>query len=368
MKIYIPHTKLGAIAPKSLFILTRPFFNGGKWVNDLEVKKFWGLDSSYELTDSIIESDVVFIPKPINTYSKQELLDLNFLCETSEKQGYGYISGDFGKDYGVFDHLIFYRMGGFRRQLSSRYRGFPVMLSDHFYGLYQTKDIFIRSKKNIPVIGFCGHAHLGVGKRIKESLVFIKENIKRFFKKPNRKDFEPIFPSAYIRAKLLNRFEKSHQVETNFIYRPKYRAGAKTPMEKDATTKEYYENLKNSDYVICVRGAGNFSVRLYETLMMGRIPILFNTDCLLPFDGFIDWRKHAVFIDWNERKTMVQQVLEYHHRLTVEEFSAIQIGNRNLWKNSLSVSGIYGMISEELASEGDEADALKLRSIVKGNN
>ena len=71
--------------------------------------------------------------------------------------------------------------------------------------------------------------------------------------------------------------EQENMIITNFIYRKKYRAGAKSQKDLQSTTLEYYENLLDSDYILCIRGAGNFSIRLYETLMVGRIPIFVNT-------------------------------------------------------------------------------------------
>ena len=32
-----------------------------------------------------------------------------------------------------------------------------------------------------------------------------------------------------------------------------------------------------SPYILCVRGAGNYSARFYEALALGRIPVLVNT-------------------------------------------------------------------------------------------
>ena len=64
--------------------------------------------------------------------------------------------------------------------------------------------------------------------------------------------------------------------------------GAKNSEDMKVTTLEYYENIKNSDYVLVFKRTGNFSIRLYETLMMGRIPIFINTDCLLPFNNHIN--------------------------------------------------------------------------------
>ena len=54
--------------------------------------------------------------------------------------------------------------------------------------------------------------------------------------------------------------------------------------------KEYYQNIDNTDYTLCIRGTGNFSVQFYQTLALGRIPIFINTDCILPFEKEINWK------------------------------------------------------------------------------
>ena len=43
------------------------------------------------------------------------------------------------------------------------------------------------------------------------------------------------------------------------------------------------KNLRDNCFNVCMRGAGNFSYRLYETMMMGRIPIIINSDQVFPF-------------------------------------------------------------------------------------
>ena len=71
---------------------------------------------------------------------------------------------------------------------------------------------------------------------------------------------------------------------TNYILRSKYRAGVSR--EKDPfhpSRLEFVNNILGSDYTVCMRGGGNFSVRFYETLSLGRIPVFIDTDCLLPW-------------------------------------------------------------------------------------
>ena len=178
-------------------------------------------------------------------------------------------------------------MGGFRSLLGSNNIGFPAALSDQHKKIYGNDKISIRFKKPKPVIGFCGHA---TSNRITYTHQFINyfiANAGRLINNYKRKDIEPFFQSAYERFKVLKSLEFEKDIETNFIYRKKYRGGFIDDLSRQRTTYEYYNNIKNSDYIICIRGTGNYSIRLYETLMMGRIPIFLNTDCILPFRNHI---------------------------------------------------------------------------------
>jgi glycosyltransferase involved in cell wall biosynthesis len=51
----------------------------------------------------------------------------------------------------------------------------------------------------------------------------------------------------------------------------------------------FVDSLASSWLVICPRGAGENSYRFFETLSMGRIPVLLSDDCLLPFEESIDY-------------------------------------------------------------------------------
>ena len=74
--------------------------------------------------------------------------------------------------------------------------------------------------------------------------------------------------------------------------------------------------------------------------MMGKIPVFVNTDCLLPFEEPINWKKHVVWVDWEDRKNIAQRVADFHANVSVDEFVHLQISNRKLWKETLSVEGM----------------------------
>lgn len=344
LKIYIAHKDIPIKSKKSLFILTRPFLKDSNW-QSISTEKF-----QYEI--DINKAAIVLLPFSINYYFESNqshlLTEINSICIQNKIKAFGYVGGDFGVKFPEFSNIIYFRQGGFKSQLSENNTGFIVGLSDHFQRLYQQENIKPALKKEVPVIGFCGHASHSILKKRKEQLKFIVENAKRFTRNPLNAIYEPLFASAYERAKLLDSLMRSDGVKTNFIFRENYRGGAISEAERTKTTLEYYDNILSSDYVLCVRGAGNFSVRFYETLMMGKIPIFVNTDCLLPFENQIDWRKHVVWIEWNERKDIAQLVADFHNRLSDDEFVHLQINNRKLWKETLSVAGILEMISNDI--------------------
>ncbi len=340
MDIHIPHIDFTNPNRQSLFILTRPFYSATGWKNDKAVRNRWRVAEEFQFTETITTADVLFIPHPVNTYSKKQLEEFNALCVQHNIRGYGYISGDFGKRYPEHSNLVYFRMGGFKSQLNHQNKGLPVQIYDQWEKRYQRQTPEIRTKQAKPVVGFCGHASLSARKKLKEQLVFVKENLRRFFAQPGRTDYEPLFASGYERAKLLQALEKSKGIKTNFIYRNKYRAGGVTGATRATTTLEYFDNIKNSDYILCVRGVGNFSVRLYETLMMGRIPVFVNTDCLLPFEDKIDWKKHLVWVEWKDRQNISKAVTDFHNNISEEAFSELQQANRTLWKETLSVNAM----------------------------
>jgi hypothetical protein len=333
-----------------MFLLCRPFFKDGIWQNDAVNQAEWGLlPNEYNYVVTAENADIMLLPFSINDYFElsfeTNLKEYNQQCIQYAIKAYAIVGGDWGIAYPDYEHITYFRMSGFRSQLSNLNQGFPAALSDHYKRLYGKEEIEVREKQDKPVVGFCGHATLSPQKRLKENIKFFLENLKRLIRNPFRKDWEPLFASAYQRASLLKSLETSAKIETNFIYRNNYRAGYKTPDELEATTFEYYENLRNSDYVICVRGGGNFSIRLYETLMMGRIPIFVNTDCILPQEDKIDWKKHVVWVEWINRKHIVEIVSNFHNKITPEDFKNIQLANRDLWKNELSISGCLKYIA-----------------------
>lgn len=75
---------------------------------------------------------------------------------------------------------------------------------------------------------------------------------------------------------------------------------------------DYLQNILDSDFVLCPRGLGPASMRLFEVMELGRAPVIISDDWL-PVSG-IPWQEFALFVRESELD-MIPQLLEQHsHR------------------------------------------------------
>jgi hypothetical protein len=54
---------------------------------------------------------------------------------------------------------------------------------------------------------------------------------------------------------------------------------------------EFFQNIYENLLTVCIRGFGNYSVRFFQTLAMGRIPVFIESDSVLPFESQIEYNK-----------------------------------------------------------------------------
>ncbi len=307
-----------------------------------------GLLKRYQIVNSIEEANIVIVPVAIAYFfennKRQWLYDFINNGNTAHKPVWVYSSGDFG--ISLNSNVYTFRLGGFHSKLNDKTFILPSFISDPLGVL--KKEFETIPKKKLPSIGFVGHADGTIRKWGKEFSIFLYHNLKRMSKRvPD--DFQPFYPSSIKRYQFLMALKENNQIETHFIFRKKYRAGVKSEAEKVKTTIDFFENIDNNPYIFCLRGAGNFSVRLYETLSMGRIPVVIDTDIRLPLDGIINWKKHCVIVTKNN---FSDRLINFHSTINEKDFIQMQINNRNLWLDYLNrdtyFSHIYFIFKDKI--------------------
>ena len=316
---------------------------------DLWYLKNSKLLSLYEIVDIAEEADVFLLPLQYNHLVK---FDSNFVKEfismakKLNKNIWIYTAGDFG--YTIKDKsIITFRLGGFHSKMSKQTIIIPALIMDPFVnGCLNKFSVLAWEKK--PSVGFVGHAHISALKLLKESYGYLKHSIKVLFRIVSE-DYQPFYPSSIVRALILKKIGGSKMLKGNFIKRDNYRAGAKTQESKEKSSTEFFENIYNNPYTLCIRGVGNFSVRFYETLAVGRIPILIDTDCRLPLDNKINWNRHCVIVS-NTNK-IEEAILDFHNSYDENSFKKLQQTNRELWLNLLTREGFFKSIANQYQSK-----------------
>lgn len=300
----------------------------------------------YSIVEHIKDADIAMFPIEFSNALinfKPEVDQFISLAKKYTTPIWVYTGGDYA--YSLEDKSIYnFRLGGFKSKLNKRSFILPSFINDP-YDKNLNESFKPLPKSDYPKIGFVGHANNSFLKYISEYKNYLKINLARIRGKKNT-DYQSFFPSSHQRFFCLERFKNNTKIISNFILRKKYRAGAKTQKETQETTKEFFQNLFENPYTFCMRGGGNFSVRFYETLATGRIPVVLDTDCLLPLDNNIDWHNHALIINYKDRENVDEILLEFHKNISKHKFIEIQNNNRLLWKNKLERISYFKQIHD----------------------
>jgi hypothetical protein len=214
------------------------------------------------------------------------------------------------------ESAIVWRTAIYEDKIQPWERAMPAPCED--LTLSRGRGLELREKSAIAGIGFCGYVSP------------TWKNLARLLKG----DFEKA-RGHMVRRRALNAFRGSTQVAANFVERPNYFGGALRanwePSVSNQIREQFVASILDNDYTLCARGAGNFSIRFYETLAAGRIPVLIDTHCVLPFAENIDWKKRCLIVDQSDIRTLPHRLAEFHASLTPEAFGRMQVENRRLW-------------------------------------
>ena len=154
----------------------------------------------------------------------------------------------------------------------------------------------------------------------------------------------------YLRKLAMSHLNASRRVETSFIVRDAYFGGNPTVMSR--VRAEYIRNILDSDYVLCVRGGGNFSFRFFEAMSLGRTPVLIDTDCVLPFDFIHDYKNLCVIVPEDKVHQVDQRVAEFHACFDDHTYRLHQERVRSFWVEWLSAEGFFRHLSEHWKALG----------------
>jgi hypothetical protein len=103
------------------------------------------------------------------------------------------------------------------------------------------------------------------------------------------------------------------RVDANFIFRRRY-SGHRDSIEAspEEARRGYLENLAGSAYGLAPKGDGNYSLRFYELLSLGRIPVLPDTGVVLPLEGSVRYDDFVVRVPAGRPRDAAEALASWH--------------------------------------------------------
>jgi hypothetical protein len=302
MKIYIPSavTETDFKYPMEMFaaipycndILYSVIADNCGWWNDGVFSKLFFMNSPHERVNTLEECKHVVIPFK---YQKDDPRISKICAEAYNHLVFAFFCDDSAEEFETPRNMILFRTSLFKSRKIAYERSMPVLVPDHKPGSLKLTDTVVNK-----TITYCGHL-------------------------------------------MHNRDKQLHHLKT--IYNNHYiisRSGFWSPeLPKDIARREYYNNLAAGDITFCSRGNGNFSYRFYEALSFGRIPLLIDTDCELPFErrGAINWDDYIIRI--SEEEFFKMKSSDFSSYINDKCIGLSPIRNRKLWETMLSPEGYF---------------------------
>lgn len=225
-----------------------------------------------------------------------------------------------------------FRMAGYRGRMKNNVIIMPAFVED----LSQYGKIFWRKKNGRPVIGFCGWAEF---KNWCDRLKFFLKNLLIDLRSIAMRDgsFKAHKQGIYFRMRAIKALRKCRDVTVNFIIRGSYSSHINTiEVSSEDARRQYVDNILNSDLLLATRGDANYSCRFYEILSLGRAPLFIDTNCILPLEDVIDYKKFVLFTDYQNLKNIGKVAADFYNNLNNEEFALMQMSAREAFVKYLN--------------------------------
>jgi hypothetical protein len=270
----------------------RVISSAGTW-NEGLYSKLRFITSKFNFTKDINECDVAIIPFK---YDKGDARIIEYCrqAESSNKSVICFFNDDTSEVFNLPANLYLFRTSIIGSLKQYNERCLPAIIPDHFPCYVE-----LRETPENRTLTFCGY--------IENRRRSVIENILLAYN------------------------------DTSFILRNGFFAPEIKSKQKARQT--FYENLLAGSFALCMRGNGNFSYRFYEALSFGRIPVLIDTDCILPFSNIINWSDHIIKISANE----LSDIPDLIESSTISPFQ-----NRKLWQTYFSPEGYYNNFIKDL--------------------
>ncbi len=303
------------------------------------------LYSAVETTES---ADAVLMPLDFSAVHRTAPHIENHYRNLAEKAGLPLLVAHFGDNTEDVpgENLIILRYSKYRSTLRANEILCPSTSAD----LCAEADFPILEKPKRPSVGFVGMSQKS------DTL----GRLRRMFSYGKRdymlSGLSLLSPSAgyrrsglYFRSRVLNVLEKTEGVKCDFIQRNFWgrEFTARREANKVRLRQDFLDNVARNIYLLCIRGAGNYSIRFFEILSAGRIPVIIDTDAPLPMEDIINYRSFCLFVDAKDLKQTGRHIIEHHASFDSDALIDMQLKAQRTFREKLR----FDVFSERLFRE-----------------
>lgn len=234
-----------------------------------------------------------------------------------------------------FTNPLVFRTSAYKSKMVQPTFGLPAFIEHKPYT--QSSQSLPFTKK--PIISFRGTMaplQLPFGIQVRDQLNY-------FFL---RADFHFRLYNWYARGYLLRRravlscMRMKDYFDTDFVLNPS--------VHDPDYTNSYAKSLQQGHYFICAAGFGNYSYRLYEVMRAGRIPVLIESDQLLPAEQHINWKDLAIMVPEAEVNNTATIIKDFHSAINPNDFEAMQVRIKNYYYEYFTKQGFSGYLLNKI--------------------
>lgn len=298
---------------------------------------------NFTLVTNVEDCDFVLIPQGVRVYNatNKEYIDTQIeFAKKLNKKVVIFLVGDLHHDVFI-DGAIVFKAFNYRSLRRDNEIYVPVYVEDLLGGRRLT---LLQKDHEKPIVGFCGWSKFSSFKNYTSySLKSLLINIQKvIYRNPLLEVFKK---GIYFRRKSIRICRRSSRIETNFVERPSYSGSRKTiAMDPHKARQEFMDNILQSDFVLCPKGDANTSARLYETLSLGRVPLIIDTDVILPLEDFLDYSKFSIRVHFSDLNKLPEIVFEEYSRMSPDEFLFMQRRARDVFENYLRFDSFFNYV------------------------
>lgn len=327
VRLYYPEPLTGVEVHPIFHYLYPPARKGGGLFRDVQYSFF----KEAETADNKSADAIVLVnnfAKNLDKRTKEYLQYHANLAEQLNKPIFIFSCGDFTDSIRFDSRIWVFRQSLYKSSKGIRDISIPTTTEDPPQEL-----LFIRNKDKKPIVAFCG---MGGFNSVRSWVKYHSENLFyeciAFFKpKMLAKKL-----GVYWRRAMMRSCEHSSLVGTNFIVRRSFSGHAKSiELDPAQARREYLETTANSDFILAPKGDGNYSNRFLKTLAFGRIPVIVDTDIVLPLEDEIDYSKIIVKVPMERVADTPLYIRDFYDSLTDEEWHSRQLLARETFQQHL---------------------------------